>query len=35
MSNMIAYLFPGQGAQHKGMGAALFPRYPELTQKAN
>lgn len=32
---MLAYLFPGQGAQSKGMGAGLFARYPELTQKAS
>lgn len=27
---MTTYLFPGQGSQHKGMGAKLFDVYPEL-----
>ncbi|MEO8069926.1 MAG: ACP S-malonyltransferase [Acidobacteriota bacterium] len=30
-----AYIFPGQGSQSKGMGAALFDRYPEWTQEAD
>lgn len=30
-----ACVFPGQGAQEKGMGAALFPRYPELLRQAD
>lgn len=25
------YVFPGQGAQRKGMGAHLFDAFPELT----
>lgn len=32
---MLAYLFPGQGAQKKGMGEALFDQFPELTAKAD
>lgn len=28
-------LFPGQGAQFKGMGKDLFPLYPELTRRAS
>ena len=32
---MKAYIFPGQGAQKKGMGEALFDAYPELTAKAD
>jgi len=30
----IAYLFPGQGSQTKGMGAALFERYADWTAEA-
>jgi len=30
-----AWLFPGQGSQYKGMGAALLDRYPHLVQKAD
>lgn len=29
------WVFPGQGSQHKGMGAGLFERYPELTAQAD
>ncbi len=32
---MSAYLFPGQGSQKKGMGAALFDAFPELVQQAD
>ena len=32
---MIAFLFPGQGAQKKGMGLDLFDQFPELTKKAD
>jgi len=32
---MLAYLFPGQGAQKKGMGLDLFDQFPELTRKAD
>ena len=32
---MITYLFPGQGSQHRGMGAPLFKQYPLLVKKAN
>ena len=28
-------LFPGQGSQHAGMGAELFPLFPEYVEKAN
>ena len=31
---MIAWVFPGQGSQRPGMGAALFDRYPECTKAA-
>ena len=31
---VIAILFPGQGAQRLGMGAQFFGRYPELTAEA-
>jgi malonyl CoA-acyl carrier protein transacylase len=31
----IAYLFPGQGSQAKGMGAALFERYADWTAEAD
>ena len=32
---MLAFVFPGQGSQVKGMGAGLFNEYPDLVQKAN
>jgi trans-AT polyketide synthase/acyltransferase/oxidoreductase domain-containing protein len=32
---MKAILFPGQGAQFRGMGKDVFPRYPEWTQAAS
>jgi trans-AT polyketide synthase, acyltransferase and oxidoreductase domains len=32
---MRAVLFPGQGAQFKGMGKELFPLYPQLTKAAS
>ncbi|MFP5392837.1 MAG: ACP S-malonyltransferase [Gammaproteobacteria bacterium] len=32
---MKIYLFPGQGAQVKGMGAGLFARFPDLTARAD
>jgi trans-AT polyketide synthase/acyltransferase/oxidoreductase domain-containing protein len=33
--NMIAYVFPGQGTQRKGMGARLFEQFRPLTDKAS
>lgn len=32
---MKIYMFPGQGAQFKGMGERLFDRFTELTQQAD
>lgn len=32
---MLACVFPGQGSQAKGMGAALFPRFPRLVDRAD
>ncbi|MGO4952608.1 ACP S-malonyltransferase [Paenibacillus sp. DRB1-1] len=32
---MIAYLFPGQGAQAKGMGVGLFDEFQEMVAKAD
>jgi malonyl CoA-acyl carrier protein transacylase len=32
---MRTYLFPGQGSQAKGMGAALFDEFPGYTQRAD
>jgi malonyl CoA-acyl carrier protein transacylase len=32
---LIAYVFPGQGAQKPGMGRDLFEKFPRLTQAAN
>lgn len=29
------YVFPGQGSQHKGMGAGLFEKFPELVAQAD
>jgi trans-AT polyketide synthase/acyltransferase/oxidoreductase domain-containing protein len=31
----VAWLFPGQGAQRKGMGAEVFDRFPELCRQAD
>ncbi|MBJ9987817.1 MULTISPECIES: ACP S-malonyltransferase [Paenibacillus] len=32
---MLAYVFPGQGAQKKGMGGALFDEFPEIVAEAD
>lgn len=32
---MIAYLFPGQGSQKRGMGEKLFDKYTSLTEEAS
>lgn len=32
---MIAYVFPGQGAQYKGMGKDLFDEFPDIVEKAD
>lgn len=32
---MLAYVFPGQGSQHRGMGGALFDEFSELTARAD
>lgn len=32
---MITYIFPGQGAQYRGMGGILFDEYKELTAQAD
>nr|WP_253937598.1 acyltransferase domain-containing protein [Dickeya dadantii] len=34
MSSSI-WVFPGQGSQHKGMGNALFERFPRLVSEAD
>ena len=31
----LAFLFPGQGSQSKGMGKEVFLRYPEFVNQAN
>lgn len=30
----VAWVFPGQGAQHQGMGAHVFDRFPDLCEEA-
>ncbi len=32
---MLAYVFPGQGSQRKGMGEGLFEEFPDLTRQAD
>ncbi|MCZ8522704.1 ACP S-malonyltransferase [Paenibacillus caseinilyticus] len=32
---MKAFVFPGQGSQHRGMGEGLFDKYPDLTAQAD
>ncbi|WPS89815.1 ACP S-malonyltransferase [Brevibacillus halotolerans] len=33
--SMLAFVFPGQGSQKKGMGGDLFDQYPEITSQAD
>ncbi|RAP24076.1 Malonyl CoA-acyl carrier protein transacylase [Brevibacillus laterosporus] len=33
--SMLAFVFPGQGSQKKGMGGELFDQYPEITSQAD
>jgi trans-AT polyketide synthase/acyltransferase/oxidoreductase domain-containing protein len=35
VQKMTAYLFPGQGSQHKGMGKTLFDEFKDLTAQAD
>lgn len=35
VQGMIAYLFPGQGSQHKGMGGTLFEEFQDLIAQAD
>lgn len=35
MDKSTAYMFPGQGAQHEGMGATLFKKYFGIISSAN
>lgn len=32
---MLTFMFPGQGAQHRGMGEALFGQFPRLVEQAS
>ncbi len=34
-SEMLAYVFPGQGSQQKGMGGGLFDEFKEITEAAD
>lgn len=35
VENMLAYVFPGQGSQQKGMGGSLFDEFSDLISKAD
>lgn len=35
IKDMITFVFPGQGSQHKGMGGTLFDEFAEITAKAD
>jgi trans-AT polyketide synthase/acyltransferase/oxidoreductase domain-containing protein len=35
MKEQVAWMFPGQGSQFKGMGRELFDQFPELVDKAD
>lgn len=35
LKRMLAYVFPGQGSQKKGMGGDLFERFPDITRQAD